>query len=99
MMASLHILTVVEVLDITDDVIFSDYLVQSSEQSKKFGAIPLARGFEVIEGEPVGIHRYVFRWPSRASFDAYRASPVFQALRALRDQSAKVNVIVIDSLE
>jgi uncharacterized protein (DUF1330 family) len=84
---------IVELLEVKDTDGLTQYGAGIAEQMRARGARTVARGFEVLEGSPKGQARVILEFPSVQAFKEWQEAPEYQALKALRQGSAVINII------
>ncbi|HWL46570.1 MAG TPA: DUF1330 domain-containing protein [Sphingomonadaceae bacterium] len=91
-------LIVIEAIAVHDGEGMARYVAGIAEQMAARGARTLAKGFDVLEGEPQGISRTVLHWPSVEAYRAWQESDEYRAFHALRLKSAQLNIIAVPLL-
>ena len=87
--------------EITDPIIFQDYLRQVVPLIERFGGSYLTRtdSIQILEKAAWHPDRVVIvEFPDRASLDAWYRSPEYQPLIALRQQSCRDLLVVLESV-
>jgi uncharacterized protein (DUF1330 family) len=87
-------------VDVRDAERYKDYVAAAKPAFEKFGARILARGgaFEVLEGKGRA-RNVIIEFPSlKAAQDCYR-SPEYEAARAIRQQVADAELVLVEGVE
>jgi uncharacterized protein (DUF1330 family) len=87
-------------LEVTDPVGYEEYKKRVPAVIAAHGGRYLARGgaSDVLEGTWRPKRTAIIEFPSLASMKAFWDSPEYQPLRAMRERSAKSNLVVIEGL-
>ncbi len=87
-------------IEVTDPVGYEEYKKRVPAVIAAHGGRYLARGggSDVLEGTWRPKRTAIIEFPSVASMKAFWDSPEYQPLRALRERSAKSNLVVIEGL-
>jgi uncharacterized protein (DUF1330 family) len=87
-------------IEVTDPVGYEEYKKRVPAIIAAHGGRYLARGGanEVLEGTWRPRRSAIIEFPSLASLKAFWESREYQTLRAIRERSAKSNVVVIEGL-
>lgn len=89
---------VIAEIDVTDKNGFADYSNQSGKLIESFGGRFLARGgkTETAAGGPAPARAAIIVFDSFDKAEAYRQSPQYMALVALRDKSSKFRAFTVE---
>jgi uncharacterized protein (DUF1330 family) len=84
-----------------DPVAYEDYKKGVAPLAAKHGGEYLARGgaCEVLEGTWTPARLVLFRFPDRASIQAFVDDPDYQELKALRHRVADTDIVVVEGLQ
>jgi uncharacterized protein (DUF1330 family) len=87
-------------IEITDPVGYEEYKRRVPAIIAAHGGRYLARGgaTEVLEGTWRPRRSAIIEFPSFASLKAFWDSPEYQPLRAIRERSARSNLVVVEGL-
>ena len=87
-------------LEVTDPAGFEEYRAQVPALIRKHGGEAVVRGgkFEVLEGEWKPKRLVVLRFPDRDSAMAFYNDPEYQPLIALREKSAKSDLVLVEGV-
>jgi len=87
-------------IHVRDPIPYEDYKRGVAPLIAKHGGEYLVRGgaFEVLEGDFVPERLVLFRFPDRASVQAFLDDPDYQPLKALRHRVADTTFVVMDGL-
>jgi uncharacterized protein (DUF1330 family) len=87
-------------IEITDPVGYEEYKRRVPAIIAAHGGRYLARGgaTEVLEGTWRPRRSAIIEFPSLASLKAFWDSPEYQPLRAIRERSARANLVVVEGL-
>lgn len=85
-------------VDVLDAAAFEPYRQDGPAIIASHGGEYVVRGgdYQVLEGEPPLPRQVVIRFPDRAAALRWYESPEYRDLRALRQRSAKTNMILVD---
>ena len=87
-------------VEVIDSVGYEEYRQKVPATISAHGGRYLARGgtTEVLEGTWSPRRCVILEFPSLAQFKAWWASPEYQPLRAIRERTAKSNLVVTEGL-
>jgi uncharacterized protein (DUF1330 family) len=89
---------IVEAKEVTDKTKYGEYIRQVPRTIEKFDGRYLARGGQVtvVSGDWNPNRLIIVEFASMDKFQAWWRSPEYRAVAPLREQSAKVNAIVVE---
>ena len=88
-------------IEVVDSVGYEEYRQKAPATITAHGGRYLARGgaTEVLEGSWSPKRCVLLTFPSMAQFKEWWTSPEYQALRAIRERTARSNLIVTEGLQ
>ena len=91
---------IVEAKEVFDREKYGEYIQKVPEIVARFGGKYLARGGEVtvVTGNWQPARLIIIEFESMDRFQAWLNSPEYRAVAPLREQSAKVNAVVIEGI-
>lgn len=92
-----YVIADIDVVDVTG---YEEYRQKAPATIAAFGGRYLARGgaTEVLEGTWSPTRCVILEFPSMALFKEWWASPEYQAIRVIRERTAKSSLIVTEGL-
>lgn len=87
-------------IEVTDAETYREYIKQVPELAARHGGVYRARGGNcaLIEGSWKPNRLVIIEFPDRASAEAFCGDPDYQPAKAIRQRSARANIVIVDGI-